>query len=246
MKFDRSFYRLQLPILVGVVTVILAVRSSIVEPFRITTRTMLPGLLTGDFLFVNKMEYGLHIPFSESWASEPKIISGRRGPVRGDVIIFTTPEPGQETMHIKRVVGLPGDRIRYENKTLSINGIAVKKTEILPPERDAVFNQPGFDPEDRYDKSKLKLYQESYGDSAAYYVIEDSTFEPQKPLEVKVEQNNYFVLGDNRDDTKDSRNFGVIPFPSVRGKAFVIWLSFRFGFDSKWSFRGNRFGQGIQ
>src|SRR5688572_10848410 len=111
MKLDAVFFKKQLPVLVAVVIFILAIRSSIIEPFRIPTRSMLPGLMTGDFLFVNKMEYGFHFPFSESWSARPWFLSKTENPKRGDVIIFTPPEAGQESLYIKRVIGLPGDKI---------------------------------------------------------------------------------------------------------------------------------------
>lgn len=243
MKFDSFFYKKQLPILIAVIVGIMAVRSSIIEPFRIPTRSMLPGLFTGDFLFVNKMEYGFHIPFSESFSPTPTYLGQTKQPKRGDIIIFTPPEAGQESLYIKRVVGIPGDVIDYQRKILSINGKAVEKTEITGSDREKILNHKGFDPEDRYEKSKLRLYRETIGQGRSYLVLEDDSFESREPMHLTVEANNYFVLGDNRDDTKDSRKFGVIPFHAIRGRAFVIWLSYRVSLnDSNWSFRNERVG----
>ncbi len=225
MKLDALFYKKQLPVLIAVIVFILAVRSSIIEPFRIPTRSMLPGLMMGDFLFVNKMQYGFHIPFSESLSVRPWFIGNTPQPKRGDIIIFTPPEAGQESLYIKRVVGVPGDVIHYESKILTVNGQPVKKVEITGQERESLFNHKGFDPEERYEKAKLKLYRETFDAGKSYLVLEDDSYESREPIHLTVDQDNYFVLGDNRDDTKDSRKFGVIPFNAIRGRAFVIWLS---------------------
>jgi signal peptidase I len=233
--------RKQIPILIAVVLVILAIRSSIIEPFRIPTRSMLPGLMTGDFLFANKLQYGLRFPFSDWYLSTPTL------PKRGDIIIFSPPEAGQESLYIKRVVGLPGDHIRFDGKQFYLNHEPVRKIETTGEDRDQLLNHPGFDPEERYQKNKLHLYQETIGDRQ-YQTLEDDSFEGNRSNpELTVPEGHFFVLGDNRDDTRDSRQFGVIPMKSIRGRAFVIWFSYRVSLnDSRWSFRGERIGQMIK
>ena len=237
MKSPFEFYKKQLPMIILLLLIIMGIRSSIIEPFRIPTRSMLPGLITGDFLFANKMRYGFHIPFTE-YFGKPVYLSDVKKPERGEVIIFTPPEAGQESLYIKRIVALPGDKVRFEGKNVLINGQALRKIEVTGKEREDILNIKGFDTENRYDKSKLHVYQEyirttdEQSTETAHLVMEDDSYDSSNTSqEYTVPPEHYFVLGDNRDDTRDSRVFGVISFRSIRAKALVIWFSWNFELD---------------
>jgi len=208
---------------------------------------MTPTLMMGDFLFANKFKYGFHVPFSEIFGSKPTYLSEEKSPERGDVVIFAPPEAGQESLYIKRIIGIPGDRIRFEGKKVFLNGTAVDREELQGSERDAILNHKGFDPEDRYQKDKLHIFREHL-DHHTYLTLEDDNYDGIKTdSEVVIPEDQYYVLGDNRDDTRDSRVFGTIKRHSIRGKAFVIWLSYRISLtDSHWSFRADRIGRIIQ
>jgi len=209
----------------GLFPVIISVfflRSFIVEPFKIPSGSMIPTLLVGDLILVNKFHYGLRLPVLNT-----KITEGEK-PQRGDVMVFRYP-PKPSLDYIKRVVGVPGDTVAYLNKRLTINGQAVPT--------DAV---PEFFDEDamRY----FKQFEEKFG-TQSHRVLNDE----QRPAFVpgadkfpgsegcdytiegvtcKVPEGHYFMMGDNRDNSMDSRYWGFVPEKNIVGKAFFVWMNF--------------------
>jgi len=181
-----------------VLAIVLVLRSFLVEPFQIPSGSMLPTLEVGDFILVNKFAYGLRLPVAGT-----KIVE-MNDPKRGDVMVFKFPED-RKTNYIKRVVGLPGDTIRYEGKQLYINDTLVPEVHLanIPPQ---------------------KLFEESLG-SVVHKIYED----PRRNHGVGegewlVPENAYFVMGDNRDNSNDSRYWRFVPDELVVGKAFAIWM----------------------
>ncbi len=193
LEFPKSFF----PVLV----VVLVLRSFLIEPFKIPTGSMIPTLLVGDYILVNKFAYGLRLPILGT-----EIVPIGE-PQRGDIMVFKYPEK-PSINYIKRVVGLPGDEVRYADKTVFVNDVAVE-TEIkaqLPP------RQPRF-----------QIYNENLG--GVEHDIMLTLDRPSAPAKTwVVPAGHYFVLGDNRDNSRDSRYWNFVPNKLVVGKAFAIWM----------------------
>lgn len=220
--------------------IVFAIRSAIVEPFKIPSGSMIPTLYVGDFIFVNKFAYGLKLPFSDLFGA-PVILAHRDPPKHGDIIVFLYPkEP--DTHYIKRVIGLPGDTVEVRNKVVFINGQALPQTEASSDEKLAQLKDIG-DP--RYGDSHMKLLREKIEGGHEHKILVDqnndytTNFEP-----AKIPEGHLFVMGDNRDFSNDSRFWGLVPFENISGRAEVIWLSMWFDMrdSDKNSFKPARIG----
>lgn len=187
-----------------VLLIVIALRSFIVEPFRIPSGSMLPTLEIGDFILVNKFTYGLRLPVFHNE------VFSVGDPQRGDIAVFRYPRnPTQD--FIKRVIGVPGDTIEYRNKTFYVNGRRVKRVaggEYEHSRQDLVRYTETLD-EAQYD---TLAYPDSQHRAARWQV-------PPK---------HYFVSGDNRDNSNDSRFWGFVPRDNMVGRAFYIWFNLRF------------------
>lgn len=206
VDYARSFF----PVLL----VVLVVRSFIVEPFQIPSGSMRPTLKVGDFILVNKYAYGLRLPVINTKfldVSEPE---------RGDVMVFRFPKEPSVNF-IKRVVGLPGDHIRYEGKQLYVNGEPVAKS--------LVEKGPDASP-------RQLLLGETLGD--AQHAIYNNPLDPGPQMrEVEVPEGHYFMMGDNRDHSNDSRYWGFVPEENIVGRAFAVWMHWDGGLPSFTSVR---------
>ncbi|MBH8580386.1 signal peptidase I [Halomonas pacifica] len=206
VDYARSFF----PVLL----VVLVVRSFLVEPFQIPSGSMRPTLEVGDFILVNKFAYGLRLPVVHTE------IVDLGEPERGDVMVFRFPEEPSVNF-IKRVVGLPGDRIRYEGKQLYVNGEAVPKS--------LLEEGPAEAPRER-------LLEERLGEVA--HLIYNNPQDPGPQVrELVVPEGHYFTLGDNRDHSNDSRYWGFVPEENIVGRAFAVWMHWDGGLPSFTSVR---------
>lgn len=213
-----------------VIAFVLVLRSFIYEPFQIPSGSMMPTLLVGDFILVEKFAYGLKDPV----ARHKFIETGE--PERGDVVVFKYPE-NPNVDYIKRVVGMPGDTVVYENKQLFIrpqctgnNDSECKKLTPVPVE----FKSRG---EFVQRMAPLLRYTETLGD-VTHDTLRHPTRQDQsmrfytqpgtRSNEWKVPEGQYFVMGDNRDNSRDSRYWGFVPDANLVGKAVAIWISFEF------------------
>lgn len=179
-----------------VLALVLVLRSFLVEPFQIPSGSMEPTLIKGDFILVNKFSYGFRLPVLGTKVIEVD------DPQRGDVMVFIPPHDPR--YFIKRVIGLPGDHIRYTNKKLYINGELVSN--------ELIGAYPTVAP-------RIKTYQEND------YPIQQYVGVPSRgDGEWVVPQGHYFMLGDNRDNSGDSRFWGFVPDENIVGKAFAVWM----------------------
>ncbi|KWK80939.1 signal peptidase I [Burkholderia ubonensis] len=214
LEYTASFF--------PVILAVFVVRSFIVEPFKIPSGSMVPTLLVGDFILVNKFDYGLRMPVTNT-----KLTQGR--PLeRGDVVVFRYPKD-ESVDYIKRVIGLPGDTVAYQDKQLTINGKPVPETpladyfdeerqnyakqfeESLGGRKNAILNNPAVPP------FVMGAYDYPYRDNCTYN---------SRGVICKVPAGYYFMMGDNRDNSADSRYWGFVPDQNIVGRAFFIWMNF--------------------
>jgi signal peptidase I len=182
-----------------VLLIVLVLRSFLAEPFQIPTGSMIPTLMVGDFIVVNKFAYGIRLPVVGT-----RIIDVGE-PNHGDVMVFIPPH--EPEYFIKRVVGLPGDSVRYQNKTLYINGVEQPQT--------SVEHGPADDP-------RTLIFEETLG-GVPHIIHLNKEPDPQTQA-WEIPEGHYFVMGDNRDQSADSRYWGLVSESAIVGKAFAVWL----------------------
>jgi signal peptidase I len=198
VEYARSFF--------PVVLIVLLLRSFIAEPFRIPSASMMPTLLIGDFILVNKFTYGIRLPVIN------KKVVEMNEPKRGDIVVFRYPkDPSVD--YIKRVIGLPGDRVTYYDKKLHINGEPVNQVSLgryqgVGQGEDMTGHEHLL--ENLMGVEHSILIRNGAASAEGVYVVP---------------QGNYFVMGDNRDNSNDSRYWGTVPEENLVGKAFFIWMS---------------------
>ena len=234
IEYPKSFF--------PVILIVFLLRSFLVEPFKIPSSSMRPTLEVGDFILVNKFTYGIRLPIIEK-----KIVDINQ-PQRGDVLVFRYPlDPSLD--YIKRVIGVPGDEVIYNNKHLTING------KVQPLKSDGSYSYL----EGTLAFVTTQRFQETI-DSTVHDVAHLTDAPPvrmggvrsfpgrencvynESGFKCKVPSGQYFMMGDNRDNSEDSRYWGFVPDDHIRGKAFFIWWNW----DDVSSFAFKRVGRGIR
>lgn len=235
-RFAKSKLRQNVEALVFAVALALLIRTFVFQPFKIPSGSMIPTLLVGDHLLVSKFIYGTKIPFTD------KIVLPIKQIKRGDVIVFTYPnpdgDPSQNNIYyIKRVVGLPGDRIELDGRQLVINGNKMP-LEYTRSYEDEKNGKNIYEYREKLDgQEHTVIYKNESGSTAKGDFIPVS----------KVPEGNVFVMGDNRDKSRDSRFWGFVPFGNIAGKAFLIHWSWDFeNPDIANKVRWNRILSGIE
>ncbi len=204
LDYARSFF----PVLL----IVFLLRGFVAEPFRIPSGSMLPTLEVGDFILVNKFNYGVRLPILHT-----KVFPVG-DPQRGDIMVFRYPRDNK-THYIKRVVGLPGDLIEYRNKRLSING--------EPAGRDLDGTYTPFSAKGRsYQVTRFTqiLPVDQAGSKDAAFSILVDNLKGARSFRAVVPEGHYFMMGDNRDNSQDSRSWGFVPEKNIVGEAFFIWF----------------------
>jgi signal peptidase I len=210
IEFSRSFF--------PVFFIVLLLRSFLVEPFRIPSGSLEPTLLVGDFLAVNKFSYGLRLPVLE------KKILPIANPKTGEIAVFRWP-PDPSYDYIKRVIGVPGDHVSYHNKVLTINGKQMTQTFIE------------YTTDESSGKAVAKYREDLNGVQHDIFVRPDVA---AVDFDVEVPAGHYFMMGDNRGNSADSRFWGFVADKYLRGKAFLIWMSWNGQTDMvRWSRLGH-------
>ncbi len=212
VDFCRSFF--------PVILLVLLLRSFLAEPFRIPSGSMIPTLHIGDFILVNKYAFGVRDPvFNYEFLKV-----GR--PQRGDVTVFRYPlDPRKD--YIKRIIGVPGDRVAYRNKQLLLNG------EPMPLDSDGVYTASGSMP------GVVYRFREDLGEVEHHIIVHPGRM--AEDFELVIPEKQYFAMGDNRDGSEDSRSWGMVPEENLVGKAFFIWMSWDAErFRPEWSRIGTR------
>ena len=218
VEYAKSFF--------PVILIVFFIRSFLVEPFKIPSGSMIPTLQVGDFILVNKFTYGIRLPIIN------KKLVQLNNPQRGDVMVFHYPE-NPSVDYIKRVVGLPGDSVEYRNKRLWINGVEQQQQ----PDGDYNYVETGLNfvhTEKRLEtlgehKHAVLVNPEAptlhLGSVAEFRGRENCGYDDEM-VRCKVPDGHYFMLGDNRDNSRDSRYWGFVPDNQIVGKAFFIWMNF--------------------
>jgi len=209
-KFDYILKEWVLTIAVAFAVAFLF-RTTIASPRHIPTGSMIPTIKIGEFIFVGMFSYDWHIPFTR------KTFSKRADPQRGDIVVFEYPlDPDKD--YIKRVIGIPGDIIEVRDKRIILNGVPLK---LEVTENRTVLD----DLEPKYDLSRISIFNETIGDVTHHIIwLNDRSAYDMDP--VQVPRDSFFVMGDNRDDSQDSRAWGFVPREKLLGKAGFIWFSF--------------------
>ncbi len=205
VEYAKSFF----PVLL----IVLVLRSFIVEPFRIPSGSMMPTLLVGDFILVNKFAYGIRLPLIN------RLIYPLSQPQQGDVVVFRFPQDPRID-YIKRLVGVPGDVVGYHDKSIYVNGNKISQIQL--------GNYTGIGSGSRATGASLRLEQ-----MASEHPILVNPFVPDFGAgcdillrgDVVVPPGHYFVMGDNRDNSNDSRCWGFVPDANLVGKAFMVWMN---------------------
>jgi len=240
---QKSKFREYTEALLTALVVALLLRSFVVEAFKVPSASMVPTILIGDHLFVNKAAFGLRVPLTKYWMvhfDEPE---------RGEVVVFIYPvDEGKD--FIKRVIGLPGDHILIKGRSLIINGEEVVHLPATATEENGVLTLVATDAQGK--AYHFEIQTDELWENFDYFVevidghphvVQYHKRAVARPVEVTVPEGHFFAMGDNRDRSSDSREWGFVPEENLKGRALFVWLSLNYDhFGVRW----DRFGHWIE
>ncbi len=229
---------------IGLIIFVFAIRSSFFEPYKIPSGSMIPTLVIGDYVLVNKFAYGLKVPYTEI-LKEPIYLTPFKEPQRGDVIIFKAPkDPDKE--FIKRVIAIPGDRLEIINKRIYLNDepLEIVEKDFDPYRQDTKGLERSF--------PKFEAFEETLNNKKHIVLFDEQNQFMNHMYKIVIPPGYFFAMGDNRDHSSDSRVWGLVPYSHIKGRAMFIWFSLSIPwpwlkmFNLPFSFRPDRIGKNIE
>ncbi|PIK14624.1 signal peptidase I [Halobacteriovorax sp. JY17] len=199
-----------------IIVTVFAFKSSFFEPNHIPSGSLLPTNAIGDFILVNKMSYGFKLPYSDLFG-DPIYLSKPSDPKRGDIVVFRYPRD-RNILYVKRVIGLPGDEVEVYNNKVYLNG---KLIETKPVDKEKYIEL--FD--DKFDKKGIEFEEVTLDGKTFVTAVNNSMPYHLNIPKVTVDKGHFFMMGDNRDYSSDSRVWGFVPFGHIRGRAMFVWFN---------------------
>lgn len=240
MKIDKQKVKSEILSYIFIFLGVFGFKSTFFEPNHIPSGSMLPTMAIGDFIIVNKFAYGFKVPFSE-WFSDPIYITDYKEPKRGDIVVFEYPKD-RSTLFVKRLVGLPGETIEVVDNQIFINGEPFQRNFVENIDKiekyKALYDEKGF-------PLNLKFFETQTRKDLTHIVAHnDIPFLRHMDQEkVTIPEGHYFMMGDNRDFSSDSRRWGFVPQTHIRGKALFVWFNMVYPWSSEpFHFRPWRIG----
>lgn len=237
MKIDKQKIKKEVISYILIFLGVFGFKSTFFEPNHIPSGSMLPTMAIGDFILVNKMQYGLKLPFSE-WFGDPVYLTEFSQPERGDIMVFEFPG-NRSILYVKRLVALPGDTIEVFDNRVFVNDKEIKGEEVSSDLAKEFL--------ELYDKERgmldMKFYKVQNG--PIKHIVAHNNASPihREQMKITVPKGKYFMMGDNRDHSSDSRIWGFVPQSHIRGKALFVWFNMVYPWSSEpFHFRPWRIG----
>jgi signal peptidase I len=219
MNWDKEKIKKEIISYILIFLGVFGFKSTFFEPNHIPSGSMLPSMAIGDFILVNKMQYGLKLPFSE-WFGDPVYLTDFKEPKRGDIMVFEFPD-NRSVLYVKRLVALPGDTIEVFDNRVFINDKEIKGESVTPEMRKELI--------ELYDSKGRELDMNFYKiqNGPIKHIIAHNDLSPIHigQIKITIPEGNYFMMGDNRDFSSDSRRWGFVPQSHIRGKALFVWFN---------------------